>query len=337
MSALAAGDLTMRMRGEHKGAYAMLKSDADRMGEQMEQMIGQIAAVSAAMKSATDDISAGIGDLSARTDHQASSLEETTVAMKQLSDTVRQNADNAQEASKIASTARDAAVSGGQVARQAVTAMEGIEGSSRRIAEIIGLIQEISFQTNLLALNATIEAARAGESGRGFAVVAGEVRALAQRAAAASKDIKDLITTSSGEVEKGARLVNEAGSALEDIVGSVRRVADHVSDIAQASRDQTSGIDQVSAAMADMDGMTRQNASLVDQPNASIADTTRQAEALLQAVGFFRTSETLKLPADSKTGTGTPSASQRPAAQTLAIGNAALELDFEDDDGIELF
>ncbi len=330
MSALAAGDLTMRMRGEHKGAYAMLKSDADRMCEQMEQMIGQIASVSAAMKSATDEISTGISDLSSRTDHQASSLEETATAMKQLSGTVRQNADNAVEASRIATTASDAAASGGQVARQAVTAMEGIEASSLRIAEIVGLIQEISFQTNLLALNATIEAARAGESGRGFAVVAGEVRALAQRAAAASKDIKDLITTSTNEVEKGARLVNEAGSSLEDIVESVRRVADHISDIAQASRDQTGGIDQVSAAMADMDGMTRQNASLVEHSNASIAATTRQAEALIQAVGFFRTS--------GNAASRKPAGPKLQPAKPATVGNAALDLDLdEDDDSFVLF
>lgn len=333
MSGLAAGDLTMRMRGEHKGAYAMLKSDADRMCDQMEQMIGQIASVSAAMKSATDEISTGIGDLSVRTDHQASSLEETAAAMKQLSNTVRQNADNAVEASRIASTARDAAVSGGQVARQAVTAMEGIEGSSHRIAEIIDFIQEISFQTNLLALNATIEAARAGESGRGFAVVAGEVRALAQRAAEASKDIKDLISTSANEVEKGAQLVNEAGSSLEDIVDSVRKVADHISDIAQASRDQTGGIEQVSSAMADMDGMTRQNATLVEKSNASIAATTRQAESLIQAVGFFRTSNDIV-----RSGSDVAPAQRRPVAQPASAGNTALDLDLdEDDDSFVLF
>lgn len=338
MSGLASGDLTMRMKGEHKGAYAMLKSDADRMCEQTEQMIGQIATVSAAMKSATDEISTGIGDLSVRTEHQASSLEETASAMRQLSDTVRKNADNAQEASRIASTARDAAVSGGRVAKQAVTAMEGIEGSSQRIAEIIGLIQEIAFQTNLLALNAAIEAARAGESGRGFAVVAGEVRALAQRATAASKDIKDLITTSSSEVEKGARLVNEAGTALEDIVGSVRQVADHVSDIATASRDQTGGIDQVSVAMAEMDGMTRQNAALVEESNASIAATTRQADALLQTVGFFRTSDAV-LQEQAEDGQAPQQAgAKRSGGAGPTDGNAALAINLdEDDDSFVLF
>jgi methyl-accepting chemotaxis protein len=287
MSALAAGDLTMRMRGEHKGAYAMLKQDADRMGEQMEAMVGRIANVSSVVKVATDEISSGISDLSVRTEHQASSLEETTASMEELSATVRQNADNAQEANQVAGAAREAAVAGGEVAGRAVAAMGDIEESSKKITEIVGLIQEIAFQTNLLALNASVEAARAGEAGRGFAVVANEVRALAQRAASASKDIKGLIVNSDNQVQEGVKLVSDAGDALQEIVTSVKKVADFVSEIAAASHEQTSGIDQVSGAVTGMDEMTQQNAALVEETTGAIQSALSQVDELQTAVGFF--------------------------------------------------
>ncbi len=289
MSALAEGDLTKRMRGEHKGAFARLKQDADRMGQQMEEMVGRIANVSGIVKTATDEISAGITDLSVRTEHQASSLEETTASMEELSATVRQNADNAQEANQVASAAREAAVSGGDVVTRTVAAMGGIEESSKKIADIVGLIQEIAFQTNLLALNASVEAARAGEAGRGFSVVANEVRALAQRAAAASKDIKELITNSDERVQEGARLVGEAGDALGEIVTAVKKVADYVSDIAAASREQTSGLDQVSGAISGMDEMTQQNASLVEETTGALQSALTQVDELQAAVGIFKT------------------------------------------------
>ncbi len=299
VSALAEGDITRRMHGEHKGAFARLKDDADRMGDRMEEIVGRIAEVSGAVQTATDELSSGISDLSARTEHQASSLEETTASMEELSATVRQNADSAQEANQVATAAREVANNGGEIVERTVSAMSGIEASSRQINEIVGLIQEIAFQTNLLALNASVEAARAGEAGRGFAVVANEVRALAQRAASASKDIKELIVNSESQVQDGVRLVGEAGASLDEIVTSVKKVADYVSEIAAASHEQTSGIDQVSAAITGMDEMTQQNATLVEETTATIESAVGQVSALQQAVGFFRTAQTHAMPREA--------------------------------------
>ncbi len=333
VSALAEGDLTKRMQGAHKGAFARLKDDADRMGEQMEDMLGRIANVSGAVKVATDEISSGIVDLSTRTEHQASSLEETTASMEELSATVRQNADNAQEANQIASAAREAAMTGGEVAEKAVSAMGGIEGSSKKITEIVGLIQEIAFQTNLLALNASVEAARAGEAGRGFAVVANEVRALAQRSATASKDIKDLITSSDNQVQEGARLVNEAGTSLEEIVSSVKKVADYVSEIAAASQEQTAGLEQVSAAVTGMDEMTQQNASLVEETTGAIKSAMNQVNELQTAVGFFKTARhTVTVPheaAHSDKPAASPVHEQQKTLTRKISGNTALAADDE--------
>lgn len=289
VSALSEGDLTMRMKGEHAGAFGRLKVDVDRMASQMEDMLGRIAEVSDAVRSATDEILSGITDLSARTEHQASSLEETTASMEQLSVTVRQNADSAEEANQVAAAAQESAVTGGEVAERAVQAMGRIEESSKKITEIVSLMQEIAFQTNLLALNASVEAARAGEAGRGFSVVANEVRALSQRSAQASKDIRELITNSDNQVREGVRLVGEAGAALDEIVTSVKSVAKHVSEIATASREQTGGIEQVSGAITGMDEMTQQNASLVEKANASIRSAMVQVSDLQRAVGFFKT------------------------------------------------
>ncbi len=302
VGSLAEGDLSRRMQGEHRGAFGKLKADVDRMSDRIEEIVGRIAKVSGAVQIATNEISSGITDLSARTEHQASSLEETTASMQELSATVRQNADNAQEANQVAGTARDAAVRGGTIVEQTVNAMSGIEASSRKITEIVGLIQEIAFQTNLLALNASVEAARAGESGRGFSVVANEVRALAQRAASASKDIKELIVNSDEQVQEGVRLVGEAGLALDEIVSSVKKVADYVSDIAAASREQTSGIDQVSNAISAMDEMTQQNASLVEETTGTIGAAKGQMREMQEAVGFFKTAEMLSAPANDEHG-----------------------------------
>ncbi len=340
MSALAEGDITKRMQGEHKGAFAKLKTDADRMGDQMEDMVGRIVSVSNTVKAATDEISSGMSDLSARSEHQASSLEETTASMEELSATVRQNADNAHEANQIAAAARDAAISGGKVAARAVGAMDGIEGSSKKIGEIVGLIQEIAFQTNLLALNASVEAARAGEAGRGFAVVANEVRALAQRAASASKDIKELISNSGGQVQEGVKLVGEAGDSLEEIVKSVKKVADYVSEIASASQEQTSGIDQVSSAISGMDEMTQQNAALVEETTGAIASSITQVEYLQTAIGFFKTahsrpstispSEASSEIADDPVPDQQPRLPARIGARKSAAGGAAV-LDLDED------
>jgi methyl-accepting chemotaxis protein len=211
--------------------------------------------------------------------------------MEELSTTVRQNAENAQEANQVSEAARDVANAGSGVAEKAISAMSGIEESSRQITDIVGLIQEIAFQTNLLALNASVEAARAGDAGKGFAVVANEVRALAQRAATASKDIKALITNSDDQVKDGVELVNEAGASLGEIVSSVKKVADFVSEIAAASQEQSAGIDQVSNAITNMDEMTQQNAALVEETTGAIQSAVSQVEDLRQAVGFFRTAQ----------------------------------------------
>jgi methyl-accepting chemotaxis protein len=291
MSALARGDLTQRMAGDYKGAFLQLKQDANSMAEQIEAIAGRISSVTEAVRGATREIAAGITDLSTRTEHQASSLEETTASMEELSTTVRQNAENAQEANQVSEAARDVAVSGGEVADKAVLAMSRIEESSRQITDIVGLIQEIAFQTNLLALNASVEAARAGDAGRGFAVVANEVRALAQRAATASKEIKALIVNSDTQVKAGVELVNQAGASLGDIVSSVKKVADFVSEIAAASQEQSAGIDQVSNAITNMDEMTQQNAALVEETNAALNSAQAQLEDLRQAVGFFKTTQ----------------------------------------------
>jgi methyl-accepting chemotaxis protein len=299
MAALAEGDLTRRMKGQYSGAFERLKLDADRMGQQMEEMVGRIAGMSSIVKSATNEISAGIADLSSRTEHQASSLEETTASMEELSATVRQNAENANVASDVAATAKNVAEKGSEVVDRVVNAMGDIEQSSHRVTDIVGLIQEIAFQTNLLALNASVEAARAGSAGRGFAVVANEVRALAQRSAAASKDIKELITSSDGQVQEGVRLVGEAGDALEEIVTSVKKVAELVSEIAGASREQTAGLDQVSSAVNSMDEMTQKNAALVEETTSAIMSAVTQVDDLQTAVGFFKTKRS-SVPAETE-------------------------------------
>ncbi|MDH3741783.1 MAG: methyl-accepting chemotaxis protein, partial [Hyphomicrobiales bacterium] len=291
MSGLAGGDLTKRITGDYKGNFQQLKDDVNRTSDQLRQIAGQIATASASVDGATGEIASGVTDLSTRTEHQASSLEETTASMEELSATVRQNADNAQEANQVAAAARQSATNGGDVVGEAVSAMSRIEGSSKKITEIVGLIQEIAFQTNLLALNAAVEAARAGDAGKGFAVVANEVRALAQRAGQASKDIKDLISTSDDQVKEGVELVNKAGASLEEIVGSVKKVADFVSEIAAASQEQSSGIDQVSRAINSMEEMTQQNGALVEETTGALQSAQGQVSDLRDVVGFFKTGE----------------------------------------------
>jgi methyl-accepting chemotaxis protein len=342
MAALAEGDLTARMEGNHKGEFRKLQDYSNQMGDQMDAIVGRIAGVSSTVKQATDEISTGIADLSTRTEHQASSLEEITASMEELSATVRQNADNAQDADKVASGARDSAVESGQVVDRAVTAMNSIEGSFHEISDIVGLIQEIAFQTNLLALNASVEAARAGEAGRGFAVVANEVRALAQRTATASKDIRELIGNSDNLVQEGVTLVNDAGGALEEIVASVRKVAEYVADIAAASQEQTGGIDQVSNSITNMDEMTQQNAALVEETTAAIQSAQTQSNDLQQAVGFFRTAdqphnaetgaqgESGESPPDDAAGAQRQAPARRMAAPTANAAAAALALDEDD-------
>jgi methyl-accepting chemotaxis protein len=291
MSFIASGDLTRRVEGEYKGSFKQLKDDTNTMAENIRAIARRISGASAEVQGATREIAAGVADLSTRTEHQASSLEETSASMEELATTVRQNTGNAQQANHLAGVASMAAINGGLIADQAIDAMVRIEESSRKIGDIVGLIQDIAFQTNLLALNAAVEAARAGDAGKGFAVVANEVRALAQRAGQASKDIKGLITNSDSQVRDGVTLVKLAGSSLREIVTSAKKVETLVSQIAVATLEQSSGIEQVSKAVGGMDELTQQNASLVEETNAALHSAANQVDELHKVISFFQTGD----------------------------------------------
>jgi methyl-accepting chemotaxis protein len=291
MSSIANGDLTRRVEGDYKGSFRQLKDDTNTMADKIRAIAKRISGASREVQGATREIAAGVADLSVRTEHHASSLEETSTSMEQLATTVRQNTGSAQEANQLAGLASMAAINGGMIADQAIDAMTRIEDSSRQIGDIVGLIQDIAFQTNLLALNAAVEAARAGDAGKGFAVVANEVRALAQRAGLASKDIKGLITNSDMQVRDGVTLVKLAGSSLREIVTSVKKVENLVSEIASASLEQSSGIEQVSKAVGGMDELTQQNAALVEETNAALHSATNQVDELRKVVSFFQTGD----------------------------------------------
>jgi methyl-accepting chemotaxis protein len=291
LSRLARGDMTARLTVNADDVFRQIKDDVNAMAEKIRSIAKRIIGVSQEVQGATREIASGVADLSARTEHQASSLEETSASMGELATTVRQNSSNAQEANVLASLAKNSAVKGGEIATKAVAAMSQIEDSSRQIGDIVGLIQEIAFQTNLLALNAAVEAARAGDAGKGFAVVANEVRALAQRAGQASKDIKSLITNSDTQVRQGVTLVKQAGASLTEIVASVNKVAGLVSEIATATQEQSSGIEQVSKAVSGMDQLTQQNAALVEETNAALHSATNQVDELRKVVSFFQTGD----------------------------------------------
>jgi methyl-accepting chemotaxis protein len=285
------GDLTLRVGLEDKAGF--FKSLGDGLNQLIDNVCGIIQRVKAAshdVDRGADEISRASSSLSQRTSEQASSLEETAASMEELTSTVRQSADHASVADKLANTARAQAEKGGEVTARAAAAMGEINNSSTRIADIIGVIDEIAFQTNLLALNAAVEAARAGEQGRGFAVVASEVRALASRSATAAKEIKQLITDSVTKVESGCVLVSESGQTLEQIVASVKKVSDLVAEIAAASREQTAGIEQVNTAVTQMDQLTQQNAAMVEQTSASAHSMAEQARDLNELMRGYRVS-----------------------------------------------
>jgi methyl-accepting chemotaxis protein len=288
LSALAEGDLTQRIENEYHGSFGTLKNDANTMAERIGGTITDIIAAAREVTNASAEISTSTTDLSQRTEEQAASLEETSASMEEISSTVKKNAENAQQANQRATGTREVADRGGQVVAKAVEAMARIEDSSRKIADIIGVIDEIARQTNLLALNAAVEAARAGDAGRGFAVVASEVRSLAQRSSQAAKDIKDLITNSSGQVKDGVDLVNKAGASLHEIVDSIKQVAEIVSDIAAASVEQSTGIEQVNKALAQMDEVTQQNSALVEENAATAKTLEQQAKSMDSRVSFFK-------------------------------------------------
>ena len=291
LTALADGDLTVRMDGQFEGVFAAMRDDANRMVERLADIVGRIRSGSDAINASASEITAGNDDLSRRTEQQAASLEETASSMEELTSTVRQNADNARQANQLAIGAVDVASQGGEVVGKVVQTMSAISDSSNRIADIIGVIDGIAFQTNILALNAAVEAARAGEQGRGFAVVAAEVRSLAQRSAGAAKEIKQLITDSADKVRHGNELVDQAGRTMGEIVTSIKRVTDIIADISAASQEQSTGIEQVNQAVMQMDEGTQQNAALVEQATAAARSMEQQAAHLAHTVAVFRVQE----------------------------------------------
>ena len=288
LGALAEGNLSQRITNEYQGDFAELKTNANTAAERIGRIVGQIKQSAREVSDASAEISSSTTDLSQRTEEQAASLEETSASMEEIAATVRKNAENAQQANQSTAKARDVADRSGEVVAKAVAAMAQIEASSGKISDIIGVIDEIARQTNLLALNAAVEAARAGDAGRGFAVVASEVRTLAQRSSQAAKDIKDLITNSNGQVRSGVELVNKAGTALGEIVESIKEVADLVSDIAGASIEQSTGVEEVNRALNQMDTVTQQNSALVEENAATAKTLEHQAKNMDERVSFFR-------------------------------------------------
>ncbi|MEN9356208.1 MAG: hypothetical protein RL695_379 [Pseudomonadota bacterium] len=297
LKSVARGDLTQQIEADYSGIFGQLKDDTNTTVERLREVVGRIKEATEAINTAAQEISAGNQDLSSRTEEQASSLEETASSMVELNETVRNNADNARQAHALSHQSNEVAVKGGAMVKRVVSTMSEIQDSSKKIADIIGVIDSIAFQTNILALNAAVEAARAGEQGRGFAVVASEVRSLAQRSATAAKEIKTLIVESVEKVEGGAQLVAEAGVTMDDVVGSFRQVAELVTDISNASNEQSSGIEQVTQAINQMDEVTQQNAALVEEAAAASESLSEQAHGLMQTVGMFRLSESQASPA----------------------------------------
>ena len=290
MSTVAEGDLTESMSTDFKGDFAQMSKAVNSTLDNLVDVVSRIGSSSGNIASASTQIAQGNADLSQRTEEQASSLEETASSMEELTSTVKQNADNARQANQLAAGARDEAEKGGEVVGKAVSAMGEINEASKKIADIISVIDEIAFQTNLLALNAAVEAARAGEQGRGFAVVATEVRNLAQRSAGAAKEIKALINDSVKKVEDGSQLVDQSGQTLVEIVSSVKKVSDIVAEIAAASQEQSAGIEQVNKAIVQMDEVTQQNGALVEEAAAASVSLDEQAKSLDNLVSFFKIS-----------------------------------------------
>jgi len=285
---VAIGDLTSQIDDKNRDEIGQLFDALRQMNNSLSEIVGNVRSGTENISVASREIAAGNADLSSRTESQASSLEETASSMEELTSTVKQNAENARQANQLVVSASDVALRGGQVVGQVVETMGSIKDSSRKIVDIIGVIDGIAFQTNILALNAAVEAARAGEQGRGFAVVAAEVRNLAQRSAGAAKEIKALISDSVEKVDVGSKLVDQAGKTMDEIVSSVKHVADIMNEITAASQEQSSGIEQVNQAINQMDEMTQQNAALVEQASAAAHSMQTQASTLSQAVSVFK-------------------------------------------------
>ena len=342
---VASGDLSSHIVVNSSDETGRLLGALKAMNDSLLGVVAQVRHGTDAIATASSEIAAGNLDLSSRTEEQASSLEETASAMEELTSTVKQNADNARQANQLAKSASEVAVRGGNIVSQVVDTMGTINASSKKIVDIIGVIDGIAFQTNILALNAAVEAARAGEQGRGFAVVATEVRNLAHRSASAAKEIKELIAASVANVDTGSRLVNEAGQTMGDIVDSIVRVTDIMGEITSATHEQTIGIEQINMAIAQMDEVTQQNAALVEEAAAASQSMQEQAGELAHVVGFFKTGNavvaTPKLSAVRSQAPATPVAPApratlpRPARQAVAAAparrsNAAADSEWEE-------
>ncbi len=309
---VASGDLTADIRAESRDEVGDLVLALKTMNDNLLKTVTEVRAGTETIVTASQQIASGNLDLSSRTEQQASSLEETASSMEELTSTVRQNADNARQANVLAKNASQIAAHGGDVVSQVVSTMASINASSKKIGDIIAVIDGIAFQTNILALNAAVEAARAGEQGRGFAVVASEVRNLAQRSAAAAKEIRGLISDSVAKVDAGGRLVDEAGVTMQEIVQGIGRVTDIMGDIAMASAEQTTGIEQVNEAITQMDGVTQQNAALVEEAAAAAASLQEQATTLAQLVSVFNVGH-------GKPGSARQAAQPAMAGRSLAV------------------
>ncbi|MGR9114526.1 MAG: methyl-accepting chemotaxis protein [Gammaproteobacteria bacterium] len=338
MSGVAEGDLTRAVTEDYQGLYGKCKDDINTSLEKLSEVFSQIRVASDFIRNTSQEIASGNNNLSQRVETQASSLQETASSMEELTGTVKNNADNAQQANQLANTARLLAEKGGNVVASAVAAMAEINDSSNKIAEIIGVIDEIAFQTNLLALNASVEAARAGEQGRGFSVVATEVRNLAQRSAVAAKESKELIQNSVQKVRTGTEFVNETGVALNEIVTSVKQVGDIVAEIAAASVEQSQGIEQVNQAVAQMDEITQQNAALAEQASAASVSMSDQANNMAGLLSFFRVKQnsevqtvaSASVPTSPAPAAAPPRPPKTKAAPKPAAVNSAVDDEWED-------